>query len=338
MRKLLGLAIVIIALLVSVLNTNAQVDQICGDTGSVPWLNTSFVYGRVNLNGFDMRRLPKITVVLFDRAHNVQRFTIDRNGYYCFRDVNANGGFIVIEVEGTEVARRSLPAMSGSGPVQYRQDFDISPPHQQRYRPPATISARFTYDRNAQNSELLQKASDAEADKQYGKAVKLLKQLVGNDDRDFIAWARMCGVYFEQGSHTDAESACRKAFAVKPDYTPAMVNLGRIQLVQEKFEEAIATLTKATEIDPKYARAFQLLGEAYIMTRKGTLGVNALNKAIELDPVGMAESHLLIAHLYDKAGIKNLASREYRLFLEKIPNHAEKKKFEKYIKDNPESK
>ena len=92
----------------------------------------------------------------------------------------------------------------------------------------------------------------------------------------------------------------------------------------------------ATAIDPSSARAFQLLGEAYLLARKGTLGVAALNEAVRLDPIGMAECHLLMARLYDLAGVKPLASREYRLFLEKVPQHPEKKKLEKYIKDNPE--
>ncbi|MBP6003166.1 MAG: hypothetical protein KA746_07010 [Pyrinomonadaceae bacterium] len=52
--------------------------------------------------------------------------------------------------------------------------------------------------------------------------------------------------------------------------------------------------------------------------------------------IGMAECHLLKARLYDLAGAKNLASHEYKTFLAKVTEHPEKKKFEKYIKDNPE--
>jgi len=333
MKTLLATSFFTLLPFIFAFTANAQIDEICGYSGSTPWLNTSFVYGRVNLNGFDMNRLPKITVVLFDRAQNTQRYTIDRNGYYCFRDINANGGFIVIEIEGLEVARRSLP-QSGLG--QHKQDFDITPPHPQRYGPPSTVSVKFAYNRNEKNADLLKKAADAEGGKDYGKAVKLLKELDRNDDADFIAWATLCAVYFGQNNYVDAETSCRKSFTVKPDYTPAMVNLGRVYLIQKQFAAAISTLEKAAEIDPKYARAFQLLGEAYIVNREGTLGLNALNKALELDPIGMAESHLLIALLYDRAGGKSLAAREYKMFLEKIPNHPDRKKFEKYIKDNPE--
>lgn len=46
-------------------------------------------------------------------------------------------------------------------------------------------------------------------------------------------------------------------------------------------------------------------------------------------------SHLLIGRLYDAAGAKQLASREFRGFLRKVPDYADKAKLEKYIKENP---
>jgi hypothetical protein len=50
----------------------------------------------------------------------------------------------------------------------------------------------------------------------------------------------------------------------------------------------------------------------------------------------MAECHLLLADLYDFNGLKNLATKEYKAFISKIPNHPERKRIEKYISDNPE--
>ena len=49
----------------------------------------------------------------------------------------------------------------------------------------------------------------------------------------------------------------------------------------------------------------------------------------------MAECHLQLAHLYELAGAKKLAAMEYKIFLRKVPDHPDKKRFEKYIKDNP---
>jgi Flp pilus assembly protein TadD len=314
---------------------SAQADAICGETGGTTWLNTSYVYGKVRLNGFEGRKLPKITVVLYDRRQSENRYTIDRSGNYCFRDVNGSGGFLVVEVEGMEVARRSIPP-GGIGPVQHRQDFDVQPTHPDKQRAPGSISAKYNYPRSEKNAALFEKAIAAEKEKAFGTAVQLLKEIVTNDPADFVAWAKLGSVYFDQDKFSEAESAYLKAISLRGDYAPAMINLGRIHLVRKQFDAAIEILQKATQTEPTAARAFQLLGEAYLLTRKGTLGVAALNEAIRLDPIGMAECHLLMARLYDLAGAKPLASREYRMFLEKVPEHQDKKRFERYIKDHPE--
>ncbi len=103
----------------------------------------------------------------------------------------------------------------------------------------------------------------------------------------------------------------------------------------KQHDAAIGIFKHATELDPNSARAFQLLGETYLLARQGTLAVEALNEAIRLDPIGMAGCHLQMAHLYELAGAKQLAAKEYKLFLAKVPDHPDKKKFEKFIKDNP---
>lgn len=337
MRPVFGVASILAFLFILGGSATAQVAQICGETGSTPWMNTSFVYGRILLDGFDGRKLPKITVILTDRRNAESRFTVDRSGNYCFRDVDGSGGMLVIEVEGLEVARRSLP-IGGIGPVQHRQDFEVQPTHRQPQHPPGAVSAKYNHSRSEKNAERLDKAAAAEKEKDFSTAVQILKEIIADDPADFIAWARLGSVYFEQNKSSDARSAYLKAIAAKADYAPAMVNLGKIYLVQQQVESAIEVLEKATRLEPTTARGFQLLGEAYLLARKGTFGVAALNEAIRLDPVGMAESHLLMARLYDLAGARPLASREYRLFLEKVPDHREKKKFERYIKDNPEPK
>jgi cytochrome c-type biogenesis protein CcmH/NrfG len=116
-----------------------------------------------------------------------------------------------------------------------------------------------------------------------------------------------------------------------------MMYLGRIYMLQNKYDLAIQTLVNSVKADPASARSYRLLGEAYIMDRKGSLGVDALNEAIRLDPIAMADGHLLMARLYDLAGAKAHASREYRLFLQKVPQHPDAKKFQKYIQEHPDT-
>jgi len=306
--------------------------EACGDSAGSNWSTDSAVYGKVSLQGFEGVKLPKITVTITDRNLGTQRFTIDRNGYYCFRGVDGSGATIVIDVEGNEVERRSLGS-STAHLRQHRQDFDIYAAG--RPQKTGTISAKFVYQRDAANSALFDKAVEAEQKKDLTTATRLLRELLGNDPRDYVAWARLGSIYFEANDMPAAEKAYTESIRFKPDFSFAMMNLGRIYLAKNNLDGAVKFLVRATELEPGSPRGFQLLGEAYLLAKKGTLGVEALNEAIRLDPVGMADSHLLMAALYDRAGAKSYAAREYKLFLDKKPEHADRKKFEKYIKENP---
>ena len=237
----------------------------------------------------------------------------------------------MIDVEGNEVERRSLGSSNASLP-QHRQYFDIfaSSPQQKG----GTISAKFVYQRDPTNSSIFEKAVEAEQKKDFKTATGLLRELLGNDPRDYVAWAKLGSIYFELNDLVGAEKAYTESIRFKPDFSFAMMNLGRIYLAKNNVDGAIKFLERSTQLEPGSPRSFQLLGEAYLVARKGTLGVEALNEAIRLDPIGMADSHLLMAALYDRAGAKSYASREYKLFLEKKPEHADRKKFEKYIKEN----
>ena len=333
MKITLRVALIVIVSLFFVVGTSAQIDEICGESAGSTWLTSAVVYGKIRLNGLERAaRFPKITVTL-SRVQRESRITIDRSGNYCFRDTDGGGGTLVVDVEGVEVGRQVLPS---SGLIkQHRQDFDIYNMQPSGSKPPGTVSAKYAYPRNEANAKLFEEASSAEKSGDTSQAIKILKNLVAADPGDFLAWAKLGAIQFDRNDHGAAASSYKKALNAKPDLAPAMMNLGRISLMQKDLPTAISWLEKSTRADPTVARAFQLLGEAYLLDRKGTLGVKALNEAIRLDPKGMAECHLLMARLYDLAGAKPLASREYQLFLEKVPDHADRKKFEKYIKENP---
>ena len=319
---------------------NAQADDMCREYGvplpslNSPFANIPYVYGRVTLKGFDPnKKTAKVTVIFWDREQSETRLNLGKSGYYCFKRNNASGGLLVVEVDGNEAARRSLPSF---GPTQQREDFEIFSNGSQRPAAAAVISAKFSHPQNEKTVELYRKAADAEKHKDPKKLVEMLKEIVSVDPADFIAWAKLGSVYFELNSLSEADSAFRKSIESKLEYTPAWINVGKIRVAQKQLEAAIEIFKHAATLDPTSARTFQLLGETYLQARKGTLGAEALKKALELDPIGMAECHLLLARLYDLAGAKDLATREFKLFLQKRPDHPDKKKLEEYIKQNPE--
>ncbi len=338
MKTPIHLVLVVAASIMLTGGVSGQVDDICREFGTTPSLDSPFsnipyIYGRVTLKGFGSgTKFPKVTVILVDPQQSQKRITVERSGNYCFRRTGGSNGTLMVEVDGVEIARRSF---SSFGAAQQREDFEVFPSQSAPKSAPGVVSAKFSRPQNEMTVELYLKTAEAEKGKDLKKAIGYLKEIVVIDPTDFIAWAKLGSIYFEQNSNTEAESAFRKSLEINPEYTPAWINAGKLRLALKQPEAAIAVFKHVTESDPTSARAFQLLGETYLQTRQGSLGAAALKEALRLDPTGMAECHLLLARLYDLAGAKNLAAIEYKTFLAKVTDHPDKKKFEKYIKDNP---
>ena len=331
-----GAVVALLLLLTGI--AHAQIDDICREAGIVPSLdspfnNVPYIYGRVRLNGAEIPRTSNVTVIFSDREQQDTRWKVGKSGSYCFRRNDASGGLLVVEVDGAEAARRALPSF---GPNQQREDFNVMPPEAQRSTAPASVNAKFARPPNERTLPIYQKVAEAKNNKQLPEAVKLLKEIVLLDPLDYVAWAELGTVYFGMNALPDADSAFRKALEIRVDYTPVWVNVGKLRTAQKQYGAASEIFKHALTLEPSSARIYQLLGENYLQAKQGSLGADALKKAIELDPVGMAECHLLLAALYDRAGAKDLAAGEYKLFLAKVPDHPDRKKFEKYIKANPE--
>lgn len=329
----------IILLLIFAGGTSAQVGEICAESGVNPSLDSPFaqipyIYGKVFLRGFDsVAKMPKVTVILTDGQQSAQRWMIGDSGNYCFKRKSSGNGTLTVEVDGLEVARKSVT--SSLAPAQQREDFEIFAAQNQKSLPPGVISAKFFHPVNPKTVELYKKTVEAELKKETKRSIEYLLEIVSIDPADFIAWAKLGVFYFKENSFAEADSAFRKSLEIKVEYTPAWINVGMMRVAQKQFEAAIEIFKHAATLEPKSARIYQLLGEAYLQAKQGTLGVETLNKAIELDPIGMAECHLHLAHLYQLAKANQLATKEYKLFLKKVPDYKDKKKLEEFIKKNP---
>ena len=328
-------SLVFLSILVLAPKVAAQADSICSEFGGgFIWGNANVVYGRVEVSGLrDPAKFPKVTVSLVNQGRTIASMPIGRSGNYCFRNTNGSGATVIVAVEESEVGRRDLGSGGSLGSNQFRQDFAIDLGN--RTPRAGVISAKYAHKREGKNAELFTAANTLLKEKKTDKAIPVLQQIVETDPKDFVVWALLGSSYFERNDLTAAEAAYLRSLEANPGYAVAITNLGHIYLLQKKLDDAVALLVKATELEPDYARAFQLLGEAYLLSKKGKLGLEALYRAIEIDPIGMAQCHLLAARLFESAGAKNYAAREYKLFLEKVPDYPQKKQLLKYIQDNP---
>jgi Tfp pilus assembly protein PilF len=321
-------------------SAQAGADDICRDSGQMPSREigrqgklAQFVFGRVIIKDLapDAPR-PRVTVTYSDIVQPATRQLLRSSGNYCFRRLGASA-LVVVEVDGVEVGRRSF---SDLGDIRQREDFEVASSRPQQLSAPGVVSTRFTRPPNDKTTEIYKQAAAAENRGDISGAVDRVKEIVIIDPDDFIAWAKLGSLYLHLDQPVDAENAFKRALALRKDYTTVLMNYGSLLAVQARIPEAIDLFKRAVVSDPASARAYRLLGEAFLQDRQGTMGLAALDEALRLEPIAMAECHLLKARLYDLAGAKGLASREYKAYLTKVPDSVEKANLERYIKDHPE--
>lgn len=325
-----------VLLLVLVGENHGQQEEICADRGIIAPIDTptrrfSVIFGRVSIKRpKNSGKAPEVVIWLRE-GRSTQRLALDGSGSYCFERSGA-GGEVTVDINGQQADRRSII----TNVLEQREDFDFSLTSTETPAPPGVVSAKFNYQRNGKNTKLFEKAIKASAEQNPEKAIEYLTALISDDAADYVANATLANVYYQQKNYAEAAKWFKRSVEINPDYTPGWVSFSQSQYAQKEYEAAIESCKRLIKLDPRSAVGFYILGEAYLRTEKGNLAVEALNEAIKLDPITMAECHLILADLYDINGLKKLATKEYKAFIAKVPNHPDKKRIEQYIIDNPE--
>jgi Tfp pilus assembly protein PilF len=291
------------------------------------------LFGDLNVDESKVAGLKPLTfdVILYTEAGIlVARQPTPSNGRYRFNNLPTGVYQVAIEVEGTEVARVSVDLRS---PVlkDVRRDISLEWRLSNSSSKPGVISAADKYVRRPANQRLFKRARSAVEKKRYAKAAELLQQIIKSDAKDSQAWVELANVHFLQKNFADAENEYLHALDARPGYLLALLNLGRLELFQKRYDVAIEALTKAVEAQSDSPDANYFLGEAYLQMKKGSKAVGYLNEAARL---GRPEAHLRLAVLYDAAKLKDRAADEYKQFLKKRPDYPDRKKLEKYIAEN----
>jgi tetratricopeptide (TPR) repeat protein len=260
----------------------------------------------------------------------ISRQSTPNNGRYRFNNLPTGVYELAIEVENNEIARLTVDMQS---PLlkDVRRDIEFEWRVTKDAANPGVVSARDTYFRTSANQKLFTSARQAAEKKQYDKAAQLLHEITTVDRKDFEVWFELANVHFRQKKLGEAENEYLRAIDANPGFFPALLNLGRLELFQKQFELAIQVLGRAVNVRPDSADANYFLGEAYLQSKRGSSAVVFFNEALRLDPQGMAEVHLQLARLYNRAGMKDKAAAEYEQFLKKKPDYPEKKKLAEYI-------
>jgi tetratricopeptide (TPR) repeat protein len=304
--------------------------------GSVFAQGDQMLYGDVSIDESKVEGLKPLSfdlILYTEGGIPVGRQSVSNNGRYRFNNLAIGIYQLVVEAEGREVTRMRVDLRS---PLvrDLRQDIALEWRSTGGTAKSGVISAADKYARGAANETLFKQAREAMDKKEYDRAADLLQRIVKADAKDFQAWTELANVHYIQKNSADAENEYLRALDAHPGFFLALINLGRLEVAERRYDVAIEALARAVKAQPQSADANYLLGESYLQMKKGSLAVPYLSEALRLDPQGMAEVHLRLALLYHGAGMKDKAAAEYEEFLKKKPDYPERKKLEQYIAEN----
>ena len=197
-------------------------------------------------------------IILYTKGGNmVARQPVTNNGRYRFMNLHNGEYYLVVEMENSEVARITLTVASPTK-TDIRQDIALE------WRPDSAdakrgkvgnISVADYYERAPANKKLFAQAAESTDKKKYDQSLQLLRRIVDQDPKDFQAWTELGTIYLLQSNATEAEKAYVRAIEERPAFVLALLNLGRLRIMEKKYESAIEPLNAAVKLQPKSANA-----------------------------------------------------------------------------------
>lgn len=323
-----------------VLNISAQDDETRQASGLPMMIGENVARGNLmNISGkitleyqVPPKRLPVISVIAMQAGLPSERAIATDSGHYLIRNVRRENISVVVEIDGIEAARQHLIAPPMSNP---RQDFTIPWNHGSGVaQRSGVIDASQFYERSEKNEELFKQAKASVRASDPKRAYEFFNTLLTADPKDYIAWTELGSTFFTNGSADHAEACYFKAIQIRKDYFPALLNLGKLYLSLERYQDAILALNNAVNVNANSADAHYYLAESYLRVKKGNSAEFHFIKTLKLAPIAKSEVHLRLASLYVAARLRNKAAAEYKAFLEKNPDYPDRAKIEVFIKEN----
>lgn len=299
---------------------------------------SQYTFGHILFGDIQFVDVPKevhisgLRVLLLSLSGQIlRRQSVSPGGRYRFNEVRNGDYYLVVETNGEERVRIHL-FINEFKDTDLRHDLELTlsdkntPPENLKSGPPIAV-----YARPADTQSLFEQAQLEFDHQQLQKAQDTLKALVDSDPDDFEAWTQLGTVHFQAGDQSAALGNYRKALSLNSDYLPALLNLGKLEMLRKSYQGAIKHLSRVVVLAANLAEAHYLLGEGYLQTKKGSKAVEQFHRALELEPRKMADAHLRMAALYRAAGYMDMAVEEYRQFLAKRPHSPQRKELERFI-------
>src|SRR5437762_1329095 len=170
----------------------------------------------------------------------IGRQTVTTNGRYRFENLANGTYYISVRLDNAEVANVRVTLLGGTGSdyrigSDYRQDIALEwrPESRSSREEKATVvSATKHYSRSSSNASLFEKAEKSIKEKEYARAISMLRQIVSNDRKDFESWTELGTAYFMAKNEEQAEKAYLHALELEPVFILALLDLGKLRLEQ----------------------------------------------------------------------------------------------------------
>jgi len=145
----------------------------------------------------------------------------------------------------------------------------------------------------------------------YPDAIRELRRSKELDPDSPIVHNHLAIALYARKQFKDARENFETALSLKPDYTEARNNLGRLLIDMGEFDEAISVITEVTKdlTYPQPEKAYSNLAIAYLRTKNYRLAQKAAEQAIDLNRSDcMAKGLLGQVFYYQKQFVKAAAN------------------------------
>ncbi|HKY02919.1 MAG TPA: XrtA/PEP-CTERM system TPR-repeat protein PrsT [Burkholderiales bacterium] len=116
------------------------------------------------------------------------------------------------------------------------------------------------------------------------QAITTFNKLVQLQPQSVTALTRLSEAHVANKNPDGAIDALRKAVLAKPDYMPARVDIVRIQLLNDRFADAMTEAIKLQESHPKNSIGFTLEGDTNVAQQKWATAIPPYLTALKMDP------------------------------------------------------
>jgi tetratricopeptide (TPR) repeat protein len=166
-------------------------------------------------------------------------------------------------------------------------------------------SARWIFDRGwlwqDQNPRLLEKLGETYLlEQRFADAADHFRRAADILPENAHLRARQGRALMLMGDLTGAELAYKRALHLKPDYAPAVAELGHLHLQRRRYEEAVQYFERSLRLEPRADIAHHL-GLVFKVTAKEAPAMAAFQQAVRLDPSYRA-SHMQLGELHNARG------------------------------------